>query len=200
MNVSVICVVIFKAQLKSFEPEQLQHDSITSKLMQAAVDTNSAILSTDNGLPLWKYIDTPLYKQLKEAQIFMESVALQFVNSDEIKSSIIDDLLTEGELDYKDVIGFATDMLLAGIDTTSYTTSFVFYHLAKNPDVQEKLYEEIKSLPDGPITSEVLANAKFTKCVLKESLRLNPISIGVGRVIQNDAVFSGYEVPKGVRL
>lgn len=36
------------------------------------------------------------------------------------------------------------------------------------------------------------------KAVLKESLRLNPVSVGIGRVLAQDAMLSGYRVPRGV--
>jgi hypothetical protein len=38
------------------------------------------------------------------------------------------------------------------------------------------------------------------KAVLKESFRLNPISVGIGRILAQDAIFSGYHVPKGVSM
>lgn len=41
------------------------------------------------------------------------------------------------------------------------------------------------------------AKATYCRAVLKESLRLNPISIGVGRILNKDAILSGYQVPKG---
>lgn len=44
----------------------------------------------------------------------------------------------------------------------------------------------------------VLRRASYTKAVIKESLRLNPISVGVGRILQTDVVLNGYQVPKGV--
>lgn len=84
---------------------------------------------------------------------------------------------------------------------TTYTTTFLFYHLAKNPDIQENLYKEtLKLLPNvnSSVTEEVLQEAQYAKAVLKESLRLRPISVGIGRVLQNDAEFSGYHVPEGV--
>lgn len=83
----------------------------------------------------------------------------------------------------------------------SYTLCFVFYHLAKNPNAQEKLYKEILELlpnKQTQVTAEIIENAKYTKSTLKESLRLNPVSIGIGRILNEDAIFSNYHVPKGV--
>lgn len=42
------------------------------------------------------------------------------------------------------------------------------------------------------------SGAPYARAVLKECLRLNPISVGVGRNLNNDMVLSGYRVPKGV--
>jgi ecdysteroid 25-hydroxylase CYP302A1 len=86
---------------------------------------------------------------------------------------------------------------------TNYTTSFALYHLATNSEVQTKLYEESCRLliePNSPVTSAILAQAQYMKAVLKESLRLNPISIGIGRILAKDIVLSGYHVPKGVSM
>jgi ecdysteroid 22-hydroxylase len=73
--------------------------------------------------------------------------------------------------------------------------------LAANPAAQRQLQQEAKSLlptPESRVTPEILSRATFTKAVLKEALRLNPVSVGVGRILQQDAVFSGFKVPKGV--
>ena len=50
------------------------------------------------------------------------------------------------------------------------------------------------------ITTEMLKKATYTKAVLKETFRLNPISVGIGRILQCDTVLSGYQVPKGVSI
>lgn len=52
--------------------------------------------------------------------------------------------------------------------------------------------------PMSPITAETLKNATYTKAVIKETLRLNPISVGIGRILQTDVILNGYRVPKGV--
>lgn len=51
--------------------------------------------------------------------------------------------------------------------------------------------------PNSPVTSQSLAHCQYLKAVIKESFRLNPISVGIGRVLSEDAIFSGYHVPSG---
>lgn len=72
-----------------------------------------------------------------------------------------------------------------------------------NRDTQERLRSEAFRLlpdPNQPVTAEVLRNASYTKAVIKESLRLNPISVGVGRILQTDVIVGGYQIPKGVSI
>lgn len=40
----------------------------------------------------------------------------------------------------------------------------------------------------------------YSKAVLKETFRLNPVSVGVGRTTNTDLILSGYNVPKGVNI
>jgi hypothetical protein len=47
------------------------------------------------------------------------------------------------------------------------------------------------------LDQNALKKFSFAKVVLKESLRMFPVSVGVGRVLPDQAVFSGYQVPPG---
>ncbi|XP_017786799.1 PREDICTED: cytochrome P450 302a1, mitochondrial [Nicrophorus vespilloides] len=202
------CLATLDIRLDSFSYQELKSNSRSSKLMQAALNTNKCVLKTDNGLQIWKKIDTPLYRKLKRSQKYMEEVAIDLLS---LKMSLFNDgsrntptllqsYLSSPELDFKDIIGMVCDFLLAGIDTTTYSSCFLLYHIAKNSPVQCLLYEEAKKLlptTNSPVTMEVLAEAHYAKAVLKESLRLRPISIGIGRVLEDDAEFSNYHVPKG---
>lgn len=84
---------------------------------------------------------------------------------------------------------------------TAYATSFALYHLANNPECQEKLYKETATIlpdKDSLLTDEALSKAHYVKSCVKESLRLNPVSIGVGRLLQKDIILKGFLIPKGV--
>lgn len=157
--------------------------------------------------------ETALYKKFRTAQTFMEDVAvdlisqkLEIYHEDKTRNlSLLDGYLRNPKLNLADIIGMACDLLLAGVDTSSYSTSYAIFHLAINPEKQERLYEEARIvLPEkesGRVDGTVLNNdVKYARAVLKETLRLNPIAIGVGRILNKDTVLSGYLIPKGVNL
>ncbi|XP_014221136.1 cytochrome P450 302a1, mitochondrial [Trichogramma pretiosum] len=206
------CRVAFDLKVNCFSDEEMRPDSMSSRLINAALTTNSVILTLDNGPRLWRYFNTPKYRKLIKSQMYMESIAEKFVtekmermkqeNPGE-RSSLLEIYLKNPNLDKKDVIGMACDMLLAGIDTTAYTSAFLLYHLAQNRMAQERLYFESAKLMEATnnvITADTLKNAVYTKAVIKETMRLNPISVGVGRILQTDLVLNGYLVKKGTNV
>lgn len=63
---------------------------------------------------------------------------------------------------------------MAGFDTTSNLLQSITFHLAKNPDIQEKLYQEIRevsaALNGKQVTYEALLKLKFLDMVVSEGL------------------------------
>ncbi|XP_053674492.1 cytochrome P450 302a1, mitochondrial [Anopheles nili] len=218
LNLELICLLAFDVRLDSFSEEQMHPNSMSSRLMESAETTNSCILPTDQGFQLWRFFETPAYRRLRKAQEFMEKTAVELVSQkllyfDEDQQrlasdahgskSLMEEYLRNPNLELNDIIGMAADLLLAGVHTTSYTTAFALYYLALNrTTVQDRLFQEAKKiLPDSRenrIGAAVLGSeASYCRAVLKESLRLNPISIGVGRILNRDHVLGGYCVPRG---
>lgn len=166
----------FDVRMNSFSSDERSPDSRTSRLIESAETTNSCILPTDQGFGFWKLFETPSYKKLRKAQEFMESVAMDLVsqktkNNMESSKSFFEDYLRNPKLKFEDVIGMACDLLLAGIDTTTYTTSFALYHISRNRLVQEKLFVEILKLlpdPNAEITSDML-NCRYVRAAKMKS-------------------------------
>jgi cytochrome P450 family 3 subfamily A len=69
--------------------------------------------------------------------------------------------------------------LLAGFDTTATILACSVYHLAKNPDVQEKLTAEVASISN--INHDTVMELRYLEAVLKECFRLSPPAIRVER-------------------
>ena len=75
------------------------------------------------------------------------------------------------------------------------------YCLAKHPEKQEKLREELmKILPnkDSCLTSENMKNMPYLRACIKEGTRIYPAVSGNLRKTGNDVVLQGYQIPKGV--
>ena len=83
-------------------------------------------------------------------------------------------------------IVMSMDALGAGIDSTGNQSSFLLYHLAMNPDKQEKLSQEIKEVvgADGKMTEEKLAQMRYLKACQTESQRLASVAAGTVRLTQ----------------
>merc|ERR1740129_2601417 len=62
------------------------------------------------------------------------------------KDAKLDHKLKKGEFDETVIVATAIVMLVAGYDTTGTTLAFACYDLAKHPDVQEKLRDEVEEI------------------------------------------------------
>lgn len=79
---------------------------------------------------------------------------------------------------------------LAGFDTSSTLLSFVAYELCANPDIQQKLYEEVeathRSLDGKKLTYDAVQKMKYMDMVISETLRYWPPAPGTDRVCVKD--------------
>ncbi|XP_047479347.1 cytochrome P450 302a1, mitochondrial-like isoform X1 [Penaeus chinensis] len=187
------------------------------QLIHAASSTTSVILRTDNSFQLWRLFDTPLYKQLVRGQNVLYRTSLKYVveKEEEIRRrkelnngkellddgpvTVLEHFLMKSGMDKKDIVSVVCDTLLAGADTGAFSLSYILYNLALNPEKQEILAEESKTLLEesgGIVTSKVLAKSRYLKAIVKESFRLHPVSVGVGRITTEDTVIRGYRIPK----
>jgi cytochrome P450 len=85
-------------------------------------------------------------------------------------------------------------IIVAGSDTTAATLVHLFYHLAKEPALVEKLREELTPLigQDGLINNQKIKDAQFLNGAINETLRLNPpVPSGVFRKTPEEGVYIG---------
>ncbi|KPP57615.1 cytochrome P450, family 27, subfamily C, polypeptide 1-like, partial [Scleropages formosus] len=120
----------------------------------------------------------------------------------EVKGGLLTHMLVTREMSLEEIYANMTEMLLAGVDTTSFTLSWITYLLARHPEIQQQVYEEVvEKLGHEKIpVSEDIAHMPLIRGVVKETLRLFPVLPGNGRVTQEDIVVGGYLIPKGTQL
>ncbi|XP_053692133.1 probable cytochrome P450 4d14 [Sabethes cyaneus] len=92
--------------------------------------------------------------------------------------------------------------MFAGHDTTASAITFLLYTLAKHPDVQQKVYEEIiavlgdsSSSGETPLNISTLNDLKYLDLVIKESLRLFPPVPFITRTALKEVDLCGLKVP-----
>uniref|UniRef100_A0A8W7PEZ2 Cytochrome P450 n=1 Tax=Anopheles coluzzii TaxID=1518534 RepID=A0A8W7PEZ2_ANOCL len=164
----------------------------------------------DVEMSLWKYISTPSYRKMMS--VFDDLTALIMAKIDEAKQrlekqpsnsanqSVLEKLL---KINKHVAVIMSLDMLIAGIDTTSSGSTGVLYCLAKNPEKQAKLREELRTIlpkKDSPLTAENMHNLPYLRACIKEGLRMYQPVAGNMRAAGRDLVLQGYQIPKGTDI
>ncbi|XP_023237846.1 cytochrome P450 3A8-like [Centruroides sculpturatus] len=112
-----------------------------------------------------------------------------------------DDSLSEMKrLSDEFVISNTLLFMAAGYDTTSVLIQWCIYHLARNPEIQEKVREEIKNnvSDDVDIQYSDLSNFQLLDQVISETHRLHPLTaFTVNRVCSVDYRYKNIIIPKG---
>ncbi|XP_030864653.2 cytochrome P450 27C1 [Gorilla gorilla gorilla] len=132
----------------------------------------------------------------------LRDIQYQMDRGQRVSGGLLTYLFLSQALTLQEIYANVTEMLLAGVDTTSFTLSWMVYLLARHPEVQQTVYQEIvKNLGERHVpTAADVPKVPLVRALLKETLRLFPVLPGNGRVTQEDLVIGGYLIPKGTQL
>lgn len=168
--------------------------------------------------PFWRLFPTSDWRKFEKAGTFIYSQVRKYIEQaqrqlaqkslsgqDDSKKSILEEFLARKEkygLELEDVVSIMTDFLVAGVDTTSNSLYYMLYELGINPNIQERLYNEIDSVigSDKEVTAEHIEKMKYLKCVFKESMRLHSTVPANARILSQDLVLDQYKIPKGTYM
>lgn len=81
-------------------------------------------------------------------------------------------------IDDDEITGHALSLFIEGFETSSTVVAFAMYALARNPGIQEALYEEIVdvlSRHDGQHTYQSLHEMEYLDNVIHETMRMYPV-------------------------
>lgn len=91
-------------------------------------------------------------------------------------------------------------LLMAGIETSALALSWLFHEIARHPNVERKLHDEVDEVLDGrrPTAADVPRLA-YTRQVINEVLRMYPLWILMRRVAQ-EVDLGGVRLPPGTEV
>jgi cytochrome P450 len=88
-------------------------------------------------------------------------------------------------------------MLIAGHETVASALAWTWDLLARNPEAEAMLHEELaRELGGRTPTAEDLPRLKYTEMVFQEAMRLYPPAWIISRKAQDDDEIGGYRIPK----
>uniref|UniRef100_A0A4W3HKK1 Cholesterol side-chain cleavage enzyme, mitochondrial n=1 Tax=Callorhinchus milii TaxID=7868 RepID=A0A4W3HKK1_CALMI len=136
------------------------------------------------------------------ANICIEKIRQQYnlglINEKEY-SGVLANLLIKEKLPIDNLKSSIVELMAGGVDTTSITLLWTMYELARNPNLQEKLRNEILAA-EQETHGDLFKTLQFVplvKATLKETLRLYPVAVSLQRYITEDIVLQNYVIPTG---
>ncbi|BAZ10146.1 cytochrome P450 [Calothrix sp. NIES-4071] len=103
---------------------------------------------------------------------------------------------TTGLLTDKQVRNEVLNLFAAGYEVTAHSLAFTFYLISQHPEVEARLLDEINQVGEKPITISDLNQMPYLEMVLKESMRLLPVTAVVSRQATENVVINEYTIPK----
>ncbi|CAG5885697.1 unnamed protein product [Menidia menidia] len=158
-------------------------------------------------LPTW--LPLPSFRKRDKAHIEIKNIFFKVIQKRRVSGEKVDDILqTLIDATYKDgrplsdeeIAGMLIGLLLAGQHTSSTTSAWMGFFLARDKALQERCYAEQRAvcgedLP--PLDFDQLKDLSLLERCLKETLRLRPPIMTMMRMARTPQTAAGYTIPVG---
>ncbi|CAH8361848.1 unnamed protein product [Eruca vesicaria subsp. sativa] len=147
-------------------------------------------------------------KVFKEMDAFFDQSIKYHLEDESFKDDIIDLLLKmergetalgEFQLTRNHTKRILLNVLIAGIDTSGHTITWVMTHLITNPRILKRVQAEVREVIKNKddIAEEDIEQLDYLKTVVKETLRINSLlPLLVPREASKDLKIEGYNIPR----
>ncbi|MCK0174915.1 MULTISPECIES: cytochrome P450 [Mycobacteriaceae] len=99
-----------------------------------------------------------------------------------------------------DIVNHMIFLMMAAHDTSTSTATTMIYHLAGNPEWQDRCRDESDRLGDGPVDIESLDKLETLDLVMNESIRLvTPVQWAMRQTVR-DTELVGHYLPAGTNV
>ncbi|SFU57607.1 hypothetical protein SAMN05216480_10833 [Pustulibacterium marinum] len=141
----------------------------------------------------------------KQSKIVLKKIIDKRKSSTQKTDDLLDMLL---DARYEDGSSMTEDQLIdeililfvAGHETTSNALTFACELLARNPQVQEKLSEEIITHKEESDVMTLIQKSQYANAVINEVMRMYPPVYFIDRVSKEADEINGFTIPKGANV
>ena len=202
-----IASIVFKRDIDVFSGNN--PDAV--EFIKTSQDFIKSMNKVATPFPIYKIFPTKSYLFYVESVKKLHRIGRNFIQYHKEKASeeqqhcddkaagLLDQWHREGILTEEEAVSQACDQLGAGVDTTSNTATFLLHELAKHPDLQDEVRQEILEVMghSSQLTSEHLQRMKLVRNCVRETLRLYPALPVTARVLAQDTTIHNYHIPAG---
>ncbi|MCP3105293.1 cytochrome P450 [Myxococcus sp. K15C18031901] len=184
----------------------LFHTPIDDEVQHVAAAVDAVMRHTDSPLrpPIW--VPTPTNLRLRRAlgrlEVLLEDLVRRYRERPSERTDLLALLLSspvplsEGQL--RDELA---TMIMSGHETTADALVWAWYLLARHPEAEARLQEEVDAVLGGRSPgAEDLARLRYTEAVVKEAMRLYSPAWITSREALRDCELGGFHVPAGTML
>jgi cytochrome P450 len=167
------------------------------------------------GLPTWKLFRSASYKEFCEVEDDIYNMTMRFIDqyveasgvkvgASDRPASILEALINLPDFDPRHIPITVSDFIAGGTFTVANSLTYLIQNLACNPQTQDIIYQELRSAGlSGEGVKQITCDSMssqipYLRAAVKESFRLTSTIPAIVRILENDAVLSGYHVPRGV--
>lgn len=200
----------FQTVVKSLFSSEINDDDI--KKLQHATEITQQMLVKELRQPylVWWFKLSGKIKfhidLIDESRAILKRLVNQRKQNPEKQSDLLDMLLDAryedgSEMEEAQLLDEILILFAAGHETTSNALTFTCKLLARNPEAQNKILEEVQKIKNE--SSDIMhwiKNATYTKLVIEESMRLFPPAYFIDRINKEADEFNGFDLPKGTNL
>jgi len=191
--------ILFGAQMDPAVPQIMRFTDVNDEMMRRTVSPHP--------MPLW--VPTPANRRFRRGLREMRAVVDRVVAERRAQgeAAATDDMLglilaardkDGARLSDEEVTDQALVFLTAGHDTTATTLACALAELARHPELQREVRDELdRELGGRRATAEDLPRLAVTGRFVREAMRLWPASHSLGRAPVEDEVLGGYRIPAG---
>lgn len=158
-------------------------------------------------IPIPGWLPTPRNREMKRligvADALLQPIIEERRITGEDKGDVLSMLLLAQKADPSGILtdhqvrNEINNLFAAGYEVTGNTLAFTLYLIAQHPAVEAQLVAELdRVLGERPVTLDDLANLPYLEMVLKESMRLLPVTTVVARQTIDTISLGDYMIPK----
>ncbi|CAL1709425.1 unnamed protein product [Somion occarium] len=197
VTLDIIGLAGFDYEFRNLETGQLNELSEAFKVIFNGNSRARIITLLREFIPILSIIPTEHSRRVGEAKRVMHRIDIVKCRDLEgrdlltllLKANMATDIPANQKLSEEDVLAQIPTFLVAGHETTSTAVTWCLYALTQAPEVQQKLREELLSVPTETPTIDELNSLSYLEIVVRETLRLYaPVPTIVRQAMKDDVI------------